>query len=287
MSFVVPVFLLNMVWLSYLEGQERFKELSVIRTMSSSLVALLPMAFLFIENIIANAVIGLCLARVISLLIISIYSLSELKGVGFVFFNRSKFKNLVAFGGWLTVSNIISPIMSYFDRFILSSVSGAGQVALYTAPAEIVSKMLTLPMAVSKALFPRMVVDTNREKLRRNSLKAVLLFAITIALPLFIGSELFLFLWLGDGYGEAALILKILLVGFVFNAMAQVPYASIQAQGFSKLTAKIHLFELMPYLTVLYYLINNYSIIGVAIAWSLRVGIDFTILLYFERKITI
>ncbi|KTT41089.1 hypothetical protein RSA46_24070 [Pseudomonas oryzihabitans] len=35
------------------------------------------------------------------------------------------FKGLLKFGSWMTVSNIISPLMVYFDRFVLSGMVGA------------------------------------------------------------------------------------------------------------------------------------------------------------------
>jgi len=287
MSFVIPVFLLNLVWLSYLEGLERFKELSIIRIMGNTLLSLLPLIGILISPNISSAVIGLLSARFITLLISVFYSKKELEHVSVPVFNYHVFRSLIHFGSWITVSNIISPIMTYFDRFILSSISGASHVALYTAPAEVVSKMLAVPMAITKALFPRMVVTNNGYKLKNRSLLTIFVLAIFMMLPLFIFAEWFLLLWLGDGFTGAATALRILLVGFVFNAMAQVPYTDIQAKGYSKLTAKIHLFELVPYLCVLFFFIEQYSIVGAALAWSLRVSVDFIVLECFSRKISL
>jgi len=287
MSFVIPVFLLNLVWLSYLEGLERFKELSIIRIMGNTLLSLLPLIGILISPNISSAVIGLLSARFITLLISVFYSKKELEHVSVPVFNYHVFRSLIHFGSWITVSNIISPIMTYFDRFILSSISGASHVALYTAPAEVVSKMLAVPMAITKALFPRMVVTNNGYKLKNRSLLTIFVLAIFMMLPLFIFAEWFLLLWLGDGFTGAATALRILLVGFVFNAMAQVSYTDIQAKGYSKLTAKIHLFELVPYLCVLFFFIEQYSIVGAALAWSLRVSVDFIVLECFSRKISL
>ena len=285
MSFIIPVFLLNIVWLSYLEGQERFKELSFIRMITGSLMFLLPVLSLLIKDSIINAFAGLFLARILSLAIILIYSLSELKALDYFFFNRKKFNELVTFGSWLTVSNIISPIMAYFDRFILSAHIGADKVAFYTAPAEIVSRMLLLPHSLGKALFPYMAINSNTD-LEKRSLLAVFVVSLTMAIPLFVFGSVLITLWLGPGYQGAVLPLQILLVGFVFNAMAQVPYSKIQALGYSKITAKIHLFELLPYLFFLYFMINNFGIVGAAVAWSARVAIDFFILVICSFKLT-
>jgi O-antigen/teichoic acid export membrane protein len=52
------------------------------------------------------------------------------------------------------------------------------------------------------------------------------------------------------------------------------PYALIQAEGRSDLTAKLHLVEIVPYLLVLWVLLNEYGLIGVACAWVLRIITD-------------
>ena len=83
--------------------------------------------------------------------------------------------------------------------------------------------------------------------------------------------------------GTSANILVILLLGFVFNSLAQVPFASIQSRGYAKITAYIHMVELIPYLMALFYFINNYGIIGAAYAWSIRVTIDYILLAFFDR----
>ena len=80
-------------------------------------------------------------------------------------------------------------------------------------------------------------------------------------------------------------ILKILLIGLIFNAMAQVPFTLIQALGFSKTTALIHLAELLPYLAIMIYMILNYGIYGAAIAWVFRMILDLVLMNYFAKKL--
>ncbi|WP_283628136.1 flippase [Shewanella baltica] len=283
-SFVIPFLLLNIVWQSYLEGLERFKELSILKIITSILLSVMPLFFMLIKNSIVFAVAGLVLARLISFLVFYFYTYFELKQYHYnSFFNKSKLKELFKFGSWLTISNIISPMMVYFDRFVLSSMVGASNVALYTAPSEIVSKLLMVPSAVSKTLFPKI-----SNKLDIKVVYKVLLFLLLIVscltLPFFIFSEQILTLWLGSGYEAASTTLRILLVGLIFNSLAQVPYTYIQAKGFSNVTAKIHLLEVIPYFMLLNLLVDLYSFNGAALAWSLRVFIDCCILFIFFFK---
>ena len=90
----------------------------------------------------------------------------------------------------------------------------------------------------------------------------------------------------GDYIGRPVLVLKILLVGYFMNAMAQIPYSTIQAEGKSRLTAIIHTVELLPYILCLYILVKDYGIVGAAIVWSLRAGLDCIVLFYFSIKLT-
>lgn len=283
-SFVIPFLLLNIVWQSYLEGLERFKELTVLKVVTSILLSVMPLLFMFIKNSIVFAVAGLVFARLISFFVFYFYACRELKKYShYRFFNRVKLKELFKFGSWLTISNIVSPMMVYFDRFVLSSMVGASNVALYTAPSEIVSKLLMVPSAVSKTLFPKISnkLDT---KVVYKVFGFLLLVVFFMALPFFVFSEQILTLWLGSGYEAASTTLRILLVGFIFNSLAQIPYTYIQAKGFSNVTAKIHLLEVIPYFMLLNLLVDLYSFNGAALAWSIRVFIDFSILCLFFLK---
>ena len=104
--------------------------------------------------------------------------------------------------------------------------------------------------------------------------------------PKIIFSELLLGFWLGENYAlEGSTLLRILLVGFFFNSLAQIPFSRIQAFGKSKLTAYIHIFEILPYLIILFLFIHSFGLIGAAIAWSLRVILDYLMLEYFSKKL--
>ena len=82
----------------------------------------------------------------------------------------------------------------------------------------------------------------------------------------------------------AANVLQILLIGFYFNALAQIPYVSLQALGKAKTTAALHLIELIPYLSLLSILTVKFGIIGTAIAWSVRTLCDLILLVILSGR---
>ena len=286
LSLVVPAALLAMVWFSYPEGRQQFAKLNIYKTISGSLVAVSPVLALYWEPTLSAAILGLLLARVLSLGLAYLVCRTDL-GRTFFSFHLKTLKELFSFGGWITVSNIISPIMVYADRFILSNLIGAYRVAFYAAPADAIARMSIVPGAVSRTIFPIFSENQkNAKSVANQAYKGLLLCVMIMVVPTFIWADTLLTIWLGQPYGvESGAVFRVLLVGFIFNAMAQIPFARIQGHGKSKLTAMIHLCELLPYLAILGVLVYYFGLLGAAIAWTLRVLVDCIVLEYFSRKI--
>lgn len=287
LSLIIPIYLINQIWLAFLEGNERFLNINFQRIISSTLVTLFPVIFCFYKADLVYAILGLIAGRYLSfILTFSIcYRIIIKSGLGF---DKVVFSRLFTFGGWLTVSNIISPIMVYFDRFIISNIMGASKVAFYTAPAEVVARLNNIPFSLARALFPKLIYTTDfeeRRKLERLSYALIGLVCAPIVIFVFYFSEIILVLWLGGEYaGKSSQVLQILMIGFFCNALAQVPFSLLQADGKSKITALVHVFEVMPYAFVLYYLTDKFGIIGTAFAWSLRTFLDLILMFVLSRK---
>ena len=287
LSLAVPIFLINQIWLASLEGMERFGNINIQRTISSSCLAILPAVFAYYGHGLYYAMLGLVVGRVISLIISFLFAREVVLTAG-LSFRFQTLKRLIMFGGWITISNIISPVMVYFDRFVISHVLGANRVAFYTAPSEAVARLLNIPAALSRALFPKLSgtsLATDKNKLERLSYLLMIIACLPIVLVGLLFANKIMVLWMGQAYaGEPASILQILLIGFIFNALAQIPFSKIQAAGYAKITATLHMVELLPYLLALYYLTIHFSLIGTALAWSLRVSFDFIALYILSRK---
>lgn len=285
LSLTIPPFLLSMIWFSYLEGNERFAELNIIKTITSSLIAISPLVAVLIEKSLEAAIIGFLVGRIIAMLVAYIFCSKNMPD-GVWAYDKGALKELFQFGSWITVSNIVSPLMGYFDRFILSNLMGANHVAFYTAPAEGVARLSIVPGAVTRSLFPMLSKQADDSKAQAKlAFWGLLGICSAIALPVFVFAGFIMTTWMGSEYGgDATLVLRILVVGFVFNAIAQIPFSKIQARGYSKATAFVHLVELIPYLVLLFFCVKSFSLAGAAIAWTVRVTVDFLLLEYLSRK---
>ena len=168
-----------------------------------------------------------------------------------------------------------------------TTILTCSDVAFYTAPAEVIARISIIPGALARTIFPLFSGDLRQSyAVAADAYKGLLLAISVIALPIFIAAEPLLGLWLGDSYRHgSAGVLRILIIGFFFNALAQIPFARIQAHGKAKLTATLHVVELVPYLLILTVLVYYYGIYGAATAWSVRVIADCFALEYFSRKL--
>jgi len=199
--------------------------------------------------------------------------------------SRKESRQLFHFGGWMTLSNVISPLMVVADRFLIANFLGAAVVAYYTIPAEFMIRLLILPAAITITLFPIFSKDlsnrnsTNALALYKKSMKIIFLMMGAITTCILIGAEIGIEMWLGPEFAEkSTTVAYILAVGILFNSMAQIPHAYIQASGDARSTALIHLFESILYLPALILLMKLHGILGAALAWMLRALLDLILL---------
>ena len=72
------------------------------------------------------------------------------------YFERAVSGRLLRFGGWLTLSNIVSPLLTYLDRFLVGGMLSAAAITYYVTPYEIAGRVLVVPAALAGVLFPAM-----------------------------------------------------------------------------------------------------------------------------------
>ena len=266
-----------------LEGEQRFKtinQLKVILGFSN-----------FLGPIISIALFGPRLEYIVGSLIISRYAVlaalyytaRHSMGNATESLTRQESMLLFKFGGWMTLSNIVSPLMSMADRIYISSVLGAGLVAYYTIPADLLFRLLIIPAALTTTLFPIFSQNKNDQlattKYYRMGVKVVLgpMLAITVIISIF--GRMLLSHWLGPEFATKSYDIAVIIsIGVLFTSIAQIPFAYIQATGDARSTALIHLIELTIYVPTLMYLTHLHGIVGAAVAWSLRAASDLALL---------
>lgn len=288
----VPIVISSTGLQGILEAHQRFGLINAVRIPLGIFTFLGPVLVLPFSNSLAPVVAMLVAARLLSwLAFVALCLRVEPVLRHSVNIDRGMFRPLISFGGWMTVSNIISPLMVNLDRFLIAAVLTMTAVSYYATPYEVVIRLLIVPGALMGVMFPAFaaVLTQDRDRaaiLYSTTIKYIFLLLFPAVLIIVTFANEGLNLWLGSEFADnSTLVLQILAVGVFFNAHANVPFGLVQSAGRPDLTAKLHLVELPFYLLALWWLLNAYGVVGVALAWLLRVVVDTTILFVIANRL--
>jgi O-antigen/teichoic acid export membrane protein len=189
---------------------------------------------------------------------------------------------LLRYGGWVTVSSVVGPLMSSLDRLLIGGISGSQAVTYYGVPHGLAARLLMLPSSLSGALFPRFA-SSGAERRAELAEASVRVLACAMTPAVLVGLllvEPFLTVWISPDFAaRAAAAARIILLGVWANGLALVAFSNLQAMGRPDLVAKVHLVELPLYMGLLASCLHLWGVVGAAVAWTVRVGMD-AILLY-------
>jgi O-antigen/teichoic acid export membrane protein len=198
---------------------------------------------------------------------------------------------LLVFGGWVTASNVVNPILLSMDRILIGSLLSVAMVGYYTAPFEAVTKLWMIPASLMTTVYPAcsalgMEKVSDLQNLYSRSIKYIFCALAPVSLILILFARPLIGAWLGPGFvDKSAVPLQLLAVGVLINSFAHVPYCFLQALGRPDTTAKLFLCELLPYGLVLRWMITRHGIAGAAGAWSIRVAIEVVLLFWICWKV--
>jgi O-antigen/teichoic acid export membrane protein len=275
-----------------LAAYQRFDLLSAVRVPISLFSYLVPLAVIPFSRSLRPFIFVLILARFASWLIHFALCLKvspqlksnlTLQGV--------PWSQMFHFGGWMTVTNIVSPIMVNIDRLLIGALISMSAVAYYATPYEAATKLWIIPTAISGVLFPAFATALAHDRHRAallfdKGVKYIFLSLFPVVLGTLALGPLVLQLWLGPTFAQNSIwVLRFLVVGVFANSLAQVPFWQIQAANRPDLPAKVHLMELPCYLLVFWTLTKSYGIEGAAVAWTLRTVIDAGVMFWMSARL--
>jgi O-antigen/teichoic acid export membrane protein len=239
-----------------------------------------------VATLVVSRVMALFIFRSLALSCLRGGQQSQIKAV----YSKVVAKSLFSFGGWVTLSSVVSPALVQADRFVIAALLSAAAVTPYVLPYEVVVQSLILVGAISSVIFPTlskmMREDANSWRpyfLRWLTWVAGLMLLTCTVLTLLLPSVLRL--WLGSSLQKESIVVgQVLCLGVFCNAIGSMFYALLHAKGRSDLTAKAHLIELPLFAATLVFLVAQYGIIGAAWAWVGRMFLDAAILAWCSRK---
>ena len=194
--------------------------------------------------------------------------------------DRSEIRPLLAVGGWMTVSNVVSPLMVSLDRFVVGGVLSLAAVAHYATAYEAVTRLWLIPTVLLSVLFPALSATARMAPQRAAALfdrgaRATLLAAVPAALAASAFAPEWLRAWVGPEFAApTAALAQGLAAAVLVNIAGHLAFALVQAHGRADVTGRLHLAEVVPYAAALWFALHAFGAVGVVAAWGLRVTVD-------------
>lgn len=267
-------------------------QIAVNRFDQVNLYQLVTALFQWVGSVLAvkngGGVVGIIVVTISSRIICTVVVMVSMHWIFSDFYSyvqwgsRRAYVRLLSFGGWVFISQVISPLYLYVDRFILGLLLSLSAVAYYTVPQEALSRLLILTLSLTVVLFPKMSAYSvdgrsakNVQQLYTFSLKTIGIIGIPLLFLFLSFAASLISVWLGPELeGKTLMIFKILAVGVFFNSLAQIPNTLLQAFGRPDVPAKFHVIEFPMILVMNIILIPMIGVAGAAVSWTIRVTID-------------
>ncbi len=292
LALAVPFVVVSAGLRGLLESVQRFGWVNAVRIPQGVLSYLAPLAVVPVSQSLAAMVWALLAVRLGVCGAYGALCLRAFPGLGSAArHGLTHARDLMRLGGWITVSNLVGPLIVYADRFLIGIVMTSAAVAYYATPFEVVSRLWVIPGAVAGVFFPAFATSFRTDRTRTAVLlegasRTVLLIVFPLAFVLIAFAQEGLALWVGDEFaGPGAPVARWLTLGMLVNAVAQVPFAFVQGVGRPDLTAKLHLVEAPFYFGLLWVLLGTFGITGAAVAWTVRATVDGFFLLWISSRI--
>jgi O-antigen/teichoic acid export membrane protein len=292
LALSLPLVLISASFRGVLEAAQRFDLVNIVKIPSSALNYLLPLGGALAGMKLPGIMILLTVARGLTLVAWAWLSFSALpvlkRRIGF---HAESAKTLLVFGGWVTVSNLLAPILGSVDRLMIGALLAVGAVSYYSAPFEVVMRLGILPGSLLLTLFPMFSAlngeaDLTRSKAyyaRATKYLLILLSAMVILLVFFAKDAMKI--WLGETFADkSTVIFQVLAVGFLVNSLAMVPFGFLQGIGRADIPAKLQIIELAFYVPLAWIMIQRMGINGAALAWTIRASADMIMLFIASEK---
>lgn len=291
-ALAIPFVALSSGMKGVLEAFDYFDQVNLVRIFQGIATFLLPILSVhFYGPNLGIIALSLGLSRVVVLMFYVAFVKKLIAINWLTFFKNLEFDpSLLKFGAWMTISNIISPLLVYFDRFIISSVIGGQIVAYYTVPFEILTRLLIIPGAMGSALFPKLSNEYHNGsksvgKLLQNSMITIALVMTVLCVLVYMMYQPLVSWWISNEFANASKsVVHILTIGIWMNSLGFIAYTALQAKTGAKQTAVLHLIELALFIPLLYLLLKQMGITGAAIAWTTRVSFDALAMLWLLKR---
>lgn len=289
LSLMLPLGVLAGVLNGALQGMRRFGTLSAIAVLNAALVSITPLAAGYQVGVqLSVLILSIVVASTVVLIVQFVVCGTLTNLAASPTFSSDDAKTLLGYGGWMSATALVAPLVMLVDRFLIGALRGPVAVAAYVLPYSLVQQLIFLPASLSSAILPRIAALPSEDEVRvlqskslnwlNGLLTPLTVVAIALAAPFFR-------VWVGPNIGSiASPVAAILLVGGWVHGIGHIPSTVAVARNRPDLLTKLLLAYLVPYLALLYFAIRHFGIVGAATAWTIRAAFDPVLFLYIHPR---
>ena len=164
---MIPATLVSGVCVGALESRERFAAANGLQILSTTIGQVVPAILaLTIGPSLVVVVPGIASAGIAGALAAYAFAYRQEGPLRFSDFDRKRATVLLSYGGWVTVSSIIGPILTSADQMLIGAQLGVAAVAHYAIAMTLVLRSQIVPAALARPPVPAYPITTMSRRAR-------------------------------------------------------------------------------------------------------------------------
>ena len=284
--FGILISLIFLCFEAILQGNEKFKTLSLFNFIFYSLSLSIPSLtlILFPDLTLKKLILISIIIKLLSILLIFLIIIKNnlLKQSG----KKILLNNLKRNSKWLTLNSVLIQFYDVFDKYLIKMFLGPVYLATYSIPQQITGKLSILSKGFSAFLLPFLSRKNYKNKDFNTSLTIFLKIFPFFIFLLFPFYSFLLKLWLGEEYSQDILILtKIFSISIIFGSASHILVTKFEASQTLKENLKFESSLLPFFLLALFFLIlNSFSLVIISLVIFLKELVLLILRLNFLKK---
>lgn len=282
MGFIAAFRFIEGIYSSILLGQQRHVLLNILLAFSATLKGVGAVFILvFIAADLKNFFLWQALVSLLSLLAMMFFAYAAIgPSSRRAEFSLSELKRIKSYALSIAAASVLGVIIANSDKLLLSTLLPLSEFGVYALSATIASFILTLAGPINQTWLPKLTelaVEKKVSQLKNTfhiGAQISSLLIGTLAIVLLIYANTFLLLWTDDEELSAKIapVLRILVVGNLFSAIARFICQTAYAHGLTRLVLYFNIFAIVFIIPALFIIVPHFGAIGAAYLWVVYTG---------------
>lgn len=285
------------VFASLMQAYERFVFLRIFNIISVLLKPIIALPFLFMGYGAVTLVVTATIVNIACLLTNVYYCFKYLD----IHFSKGHFEKaflyeISGYAFFIFLSAIMDKIYYGTGQFILGMVSGTIQVAIYAIAMQFLNMYMQFSCAISGVILPKvtMMIANGTTKVELTNLMVkigrlqYIIIGYILVMFFLVGQE-FIYLWAGENYLSAYLMILILMISLFTPLIQNAGLAILQAMNLNRYRMTVYIICAIINIFVSFILAKMYDGLGCAISTSIAIFISTGLIMnrYYHKRIGI